>query len=80
MTASPTPGLRTDVDELSIRLGRISAAAVTLRGLSADVRPGIRQQALLALLDDLDRDLALTRHDVSELRRRALAAGADSTP
>ena len=75
---APTPSsssdgrdLREEIDDLGERLGRIGAAAVGLRALAADARPGVRQDALVALLDQLERDLAFAARASRLVRARA---------
>ena len=73
MTTSPTePTLRESVDELALRLGRISAAAATLRNLAPDIRHGIPPRALVRLTEDLDRDLMLASRELGVVHDRAL--------
>lgn len=67
----PRPHLREEVDALGERLARISAAAVTLRAMAADARSDVGQDALVDLLDQLERDLGLAARSAAQLRGRA---------
>ena len=64
--------LREEVDALGDRLARVMAAATTLRALAADARRGVRQDALIGLLDQLERDLRLAMREAEQLRDRAM--------
>ena len=64
--------LREEVDALGERLARVMAAATTLRALAADARRGVRQDALIGLLDQLERDLRLAMREAEQLRDRAM--------
>ena len=46
MTDPPLPTVRESADALGIRLARIGAAAVTLRGISDDLRASSSREAL----------------------------------
>ena len=63
--------VRDEIDALGERLARVEAAATTLRALAADARPGVGQDALIGLLDQLERDLWLAERDAGQLRDRA---------
>ena len=71
MSEPSPPTVRESADELGIRLARIGAAAVTLRGLTADLRAASSRQALFTLLDGLERDLALASRQLLETRHAA---------
>jgi hypothetical protein len=65
------PTVRESADALGIRLARIGAAATTLRGLTADLRATSSREALLTLLDGLERDLAFASRDLLLAREAA---------
>jgi len=70
--SEPSPQtVRESADELGIRLARIGAAAVTLRGLTADLRASSSREALFTLLDGLERDIALASRQLLATRRTA---------
>ena len=71
MTDPALPTVRESADELGIRLARIGAAAVTLRGLSADLRATSSREALFTLLDGLERDIALASRQLLVVRQSA---------
>ena len=71
MTDPALPTVRESADELGIRLARIGAAAVTLRGLSADLRATSSREALFTLLDGLERDIDLASRQLLVVRRSA---------
>jgi hypothetical protein len=66
-----TPNVRESADELGIRLARIGAAATTLRGLTADLRATSSREALLTLLDGLERDIAFASSQLLVVRDAA---------
>jgi hypothetical protein len=65
------PTVRESADALGIRLARIGAAAVTLRGLTDDLRTGSSREALFTLLDGLERDIALASRQLLVTRQAA---------
>jgi hypothetical protein len=65
------PTIRESADALGIRLARIGAAATTLRGLTADLRAASSREALLTLLDGLERDLAFASRELLLAREAA---------
>ena len=71
MTDPPLPTVRESADALGIRLARIGAAAVTLRGISADLRESSSREALLTLLDGLERDIAFASRQLLVVRQSA---------
>ena len=71
MSEPSPPTVRESADALGIRLARIGAAAVTLRGLTADLRAASSRQALFTLLDGLERDIALASRQLLETRQAA---------
>ena len=71
MTDPPLPTVRESADALGIRLARIGAAAVTLRGLSADLRATSSREALSTQRDGLERDIALASRQLLVVRQSA---------
>jgi len=71
VSEAPLPTVRESADALGIRLARIGAAATTLRGLTADLRATSSREALLTLLDGLERDLALASNQLLVARQAA---------
>ena len=71
MTEPSLPTVRESADALGIRLARIGAAAVTLRGLTADLRATSSREALFTLLDGLERDIALASRQLLVTRQAA---------
>ena len=71
MTEPSLPTVRESADALGIRLARIGAAAVTLRGLTADLRASSSREALFTLLDGLERDIALASRQLLVTRQAA---------
>jgi hypothetical protein len=71
MSEPSPPTVRESADALGIRLARIGAAAVTLRGLTADLRASSSREALLTLLDGLERDIALASRQLLVTREAA---------
>jgi hypothetical protein len=71
MSEPSPPTVRESADALGIRLARIGAAAVTLRGLTADLRASSSREALLPLLDGLERDIALASRQLLVTRQAA---------
>lgn len=71
MTDSSLPSVRESADDLGIRLARIGAAATTLRGLTADLRATSSREALLTLLDGLERDIAFASNQLLVVREAA---------
>lgn len=71
MSEPSLPTVRESADALGIRLARIGAAAVTLRGLTDDLRTGSSREALLTLLDGLERDIALASRQLLVTRQAA---------
>jgi hypothetical protein len=71
MSEPPLPTVRESADALGIRLARIGAAAVTLRGLAADLRASSSREALFTLLDGLERDIALASRQLLVTRQAA---------
>jgi hypothetical protein len=71
MSEPSPPTVRESADALGIRLARIGAAAVTLRGLTADLRASSSREALLTLLDGLERDIALASRQLLVTRQAA---------
>ena len=65
------PSVRESADDLGIRLARIGAAATTLRGLTADLRATSSREALLTLLDGLERDIAFASSQLLVVRQAA---------
>jgi hypothetical protein len=69
------PTLRESADDLGTRLARIGAAATTLRSVSADLREGnTSRDSLLALLDDIERDIVLASRQLLVVRQGAREA------
>ena len=71
MSEPSLPTVRESADALGIRLARIGAAAVTLRGLSADLRASSSREALFTLLDGLERNSALASRQLLVTRQAA---------
>ncbi len=71
MTDPPLPTVRESADALGSRLARIGAAAVTLRGISDDLRASSSREALFTLLDGLERDIALASRQLLVVRQSA---------
>jgi hypothetical protein len=71
MSEPSPPTVRESADALGIRLARIGAAAVTLRGLTADLRASSSREALFTLLDGLERDIALASRQLVVTRQAA---------
>ncbi len=71
MTDPPLPTVRESADALGIRLARIGAAAVTLRGISDDLRASSSREALFTLLDGLERDIAFASRQLLVVRQSA---------
>jgi hypothetical protein len=71
MTDPPLPTVRESADALGIRLARIGAAAVTLRGISADLRESSSREALFSLLDGLERDIVFASRQLLVVRQSA---------
>ena len=71
MSEPSLPTVRESADALGIRLARIGAAAVTLRGLTADLRATSSREALFTLLDGLERDIALASRQLIVTRHAA---------
>jgi hypothetical protein len=67
----PLPTLRESADALGLRLARVEAAATTLRGLTADLRGSSSPQALLTLLEGLERDIAFASSQLLVVREAA---------
>ena len=65
------PSVRDSADALGTRLARIGAAATTLRGLTADLRDGSSREALLSLLDVVERDIVLASRQLLIVRQAA---------
>jgi hypothetical protein len=65
------PSVRESADALRTRLARIGAAATTLKGLTADIRDGSSRQALLSLLDVVERDIVLASRQLLIVRQAA---------
>ena len=71
MSEPPLPTVRESADALGTRLARIGAAATTLRGLTADLRENSSREALLTLLDGLERDIAFASAQLLVVRESA---------
>ena len=71
MTDPSLPTVRESADALGIRLARIGAAAVTLRGISDDLRESSSREALFTLLDGLERDIAFASRQLLVVRQSA---------
>jgi hypothetical protein len=71
MSEPPVPSVRESADALGIRLARVGAAATTLRGLTADLRANSSPEALLTLLDGLERDIAFASSQLLVVREAA---------
>jgi hypothetical protein len=71
MTDPSLPTVRESADALGIRLARIGAAATTLRSLTADLRASSSREALLTLLDGLERDIAFASSQLMVVRESA---------
>ena len=71
MSEPSLPTVRESADALGIRLARIGAAATTLRGLTADLRATSSREALLTLLDGLERDIAFASSQLMVVREAA---------
>ena len=65
------PSVRDSADALGTRLARIGAAATTLKGLTADLRDGSSREALLSLLDVVERDIVLASRQLLIVRQAA---------
>lgn len=66
------PTLRESVDQLSDRLARVGAAASTLRNIAPQIRHGVPPSALVALTENLERDLALAANQLEIVHERAV--------
>ena len=75
MSEPPLPTVRESADALGTRLARIGAAATTLRGVSADLRDGSSRDALLSLLDAIERDIVLASRQLLLVRQSAKQSG-----
>ncbi len=71
MSEPRIPTVRESADDLVIRLARFGAAATTLREITADLREGSSRQALLSLLDDVERDIVLASRQLLIVRQAA---------
>jgi hypothetical protein len=67
----PLPSVRESADALGIRLARIGAAATILRGVTADLREGSSREALLSLLDTVERDIVFASRQLLVVRQAA---------
>jgi hypothetical protein len=67
----PLPSVRESADALGTRLARIGAAATALRGVTADLREGSSREALLTVLDTVERDLAFASQQLLVVRQAA---------
>jgi len=67
----PLPSVRESADALGTRLARIGAAASTLRGVTADLRQGSSNEALLTLLDAVERDIVFASRQLLLVRQAA---------
>jgi hypothetical protein len=67
-----SPSLRESVDELTVRLARIGAAATTLRTLAPQIRHDIPPVAIVRLAEDLERDLTLASSQLDLVHERAV--------
>ena len=74
------PSVRDGADALGTRLARIGAAATTLRGLTADLRDGSSREALLSLLDVVERDIVLASRQLLVVRQAAREKNDDEPP
>jgi hypothetical protein len=74
-TEPPLPSVRESADALGTRLARIGAAATTLRGLTADLREGSSREALLTLLDAVERDIVFASRQLLVVRQAARERG-----
>jgi hypothetical protein len=68
---APLPSVRESADALGTRLARIGAAATSLRGVTADLREGSSRDALLTVLDAVERDLAFASQQLLVVRQAA---------
>jgi hypothetical protein len=68
---APLPSVRESADALGTRLARIGAAATTLRGVTADLREGSSREALLTLLDAVERDIVFASRQLLVVRQAA---------
>ena len=81
MTTEPASAtLRETVDELCVRLRRITAAATSLAYMAADIRRDLPPADLAPLLAQLKRDLALATHDVERTHAHVRRAMDEHTP
>jgi hypothetical protein len=69
MTAS-TSSRRDAVDALVGRLARLHASSVTMRTAAADMRDDGPPTSLMAVLSDIERDLALAAREAAHIRRQ----------
>jgi hypothetical protein len=67
----PLPSARESAEALGTRLARIGAAATTLRALSDDLREGSSREALLTLLDAVERDIVFASRQLLVVRQAA---------
>jgi hypothetical protein len=65
------PTVRESADDLGLRLARIGAAATTLRSVTADLRATSSREALLTLLDGIERDIVLASRQLLVTRQAA---------
>jgi hypothetical protein len=63
--------VRECADALGTRLARIGAAATMLRGVTADLREGSSREALLTLLDAVERDIVFASRQLLVVRQAA---------
>jgi hypothetical protein len=75
MSEPQLPTVRESADALGTRLARIGAAATTLRGLTADLRDGSSREALLTLLDAIERDIVFASRQLLVVRQAAKHSG-----
>ncbi len=66
--ATPRPSRREAVDALLMRLSRLHASAVTLDSTAGDLRDDGAPTSLLAVLNDIDRDLLLAARETARIR------------
>ncbi len=67
----PLPSVRESAEALGMRLARIGAAAITLRALTDDLREGSSRQAMLTLLDAVERDIVFASRQLLVVRQAA---------
>jgi hypothetical protein len=77
VSETPLPTVRESADALGTRLARIGAAATTLRSLSDAMRADTSPEALLTLLDGLEREIAFASSQLIVVREAARRRAAE---